>query len=170
MSENVSKLMHLEQLIIKFIDDNPDVNDPTIDERFNATHYIDKCINILKRMSNRDVLESLKRFEYIRMFVDFKVFLKKYTINKKAIKEKPENCIMEYDELNRLCLTISEISDNKNDFLAYLKILDVDHAIEWLLKHMPNEDLMILANRTGDWAEKLYYYSYFKGEKNKGFN
>ena len=168
MSENVNKLMHLEQLIIKFIDDNPDFNDPTIDERFNETHYVDKCINILKRMSNNDVLESLKRFEYIRMFVDFKVFLKKYTINRKVLKERPENCLMEYDKLNRLCSTISEISDNKSDFLSYLKILDVDHTIEWLLKHMPNEDLFTLSTRTGDWAEKLYYYSYFKDKKIKG--
>lgn len=162
MSENVSKLMHLEQLIIQFIDDNPDVNDETVDERFAATHYVDKCINILKRMSNNDVLESLKRFEYIRMFVDFKVFLKKYTIDKKKIKEKPENCLIEYDKINNICTTISEISDNKRDFLSYLKILDIDPVIEWLLNHMPNEDLLTLSNRTGDWMEKLYFYSYFK--------
>ncbi len=162
MSENVAKLMHLEQLIIKFLDDNPDFDDPTIDERFNETHLVDKCINLLKKMSNKDVLESLKRFEYIRMFVDFKVFLKKYLIDKKSIKEDPKNCIIEYDKLNNICMTISEISDNKKDFLSYIKILDVDSSIEWLLKHMPNEDLMALSNRTGDWTEKLYYYSYLK--------
>ena len=82
MSDNVRKLFDLEQLIIKFIDENPDFDDPTIDERFENTHYVEKCINLLKRMNNKDVLESLKRFEYVRMFVDFKVFLKKYTIDK----------------------------------------------------------------------------------------
>jgi len=162
MNENISKLMHLEQLIINFIDENPDFNDPTIDERFNATRYVDKCINILKRMSNSDVLESLKRFEYIRIFVDFKAFLKKYTINKKEIKENPKNCLIEYDKLNDICLTISEVSNNKNEFMDYLNILDVNSTIEWLLKHMPNEDLMALANRSTDWTEKLYYFSYFK--------
>lgn len=162
MSENVSKLMHLEQLIIKFIDDNNDPDDETVDERFLETGYVNQCINILKRMSNNDVLESLKRFEYIRMFVDFKVFLKKYSINKKKIKENPENCLIEYDKINKICLTISEVSDNQNDFLSYLKILDVDSTMEWLLKNMPNEDLLALSNRTCDWTEKLYYYSYFK--------
>ena len=162
MSENVSKLMHLEQLIIRFIDDNPDFNDPTIDERFENTHYVEKCINILKKMSNKDVLESLKRFEYIRMFVDFKVFLKKYAVDKKSIKEDSKNCLIEYDKLNKICETISQVSDNKKEFLSYIKILDVDSSIEWLLKHMPNEDLMILANRSTDWTEKLYYFSYLK--------
>ena len=166
MSENLNKLMHLEQSIIKFIDDNSNIDDPTIDERFQETHYVDKCINILKRMSNKDVLESLKRFEYIRMFVDFKVFLKKYTINKKEIKENPHNCLLEYDKINNLCLTISEISDNRRDFMDYLKILDVDCVIEWLLRHMPNEDLWSLSKRTTDWVEKLYYYSYFKNNNN----
>ena len=48
------------------------------------------------------------------------------------------------------------------DFLSYIKILDVDSSIEWLLKHMPNEDLMALANRSTDWTEKLYYFGYLK--------
>lgn len=162
MSENVSKLMHLEQLIIDFLDSNPDCDDPTVEERFENTHYVEKCINILKKMSNKDVLESLRRFRYIRMFVDFKVFLKKYVIDKKSIKEDPKNCLVEYDKLNKVCETISIVSDSKNEFLSYLKILDVDSSIEWLLKHMPNEELMALANRSTDWTEKLYYFSYFK--------
>lgn len=166
MSENVSKLMHLEQLIIKFIDENPDFNDPTIDERFEETHYVERCINLLKKMSNGDVLESLRRFEYVRMFVDFKVFLKKYFLNKKDIKENPKKCLIEYNKINNLCETISQISLNRSEFLTYLKILDVDSATEWLLKYMPNEDLMTLANNSTDWTEKLYYFSHFK--KNKG--
>jgi len=162
MSENVLKLMDLEQSIIKFLDDNPDYDDPTIEERFENTHYVQKCINILKKMNNKDVLESLKRFEYIRMFVDFKVFLKKYSINKKLLKENPENCLIEYDKLNNICEIVSNVSDNKKEFLTYLQILDVDSSFEWLLKHMPNEDLMTLANRSTDWTEKLYYFSYLK--------
>ena len=162
MSDNVLKLMDLEQLIIKFLDDNPDYNDPLIEERFESTRYVERCINILKKMSNKDVLESLKRFEYIRMFVDFKVFLKKYIVDKKSIKENPKNCLIEYDKLNNICETISSVSDNKNEFLSYIKILDVDSSFEWLLKHMPNEDLMALANRSTDWTEKLYYYGYLK--------
>lgn len=162
MSDNVRKLFDLEQLIIKFIDENPDFDDPTIDERFENTHYVEKCINLLKRMNNKDVLESLKRFEYVRMFVDFKVFLKKYTIDKKDIKENPNKCLTEYDKLNNICETIFNISDNQNDFLSYTKILDVDKSFEWLLKNMPNEDLMALANRSTDWTEKLYYFSYLK--------
>ena len=51
---------------------------------------------------------------------------------------------------------------NKEDFLSYLRILDVDNVVEWLLKNMPNEDLMSLANRTSDWMEKLYYFGYLK--------
>ena len=96
------------------------------------------------------------------MFVDFKVFLKKYSINKKNIKENPKNCLIEYDELNSVCETISRISDDKNEFLSYLKIWNVEQSFEWLLKHMPNEDLMLLANRSTDWTEKLYYYGYLK--------
>lgn len=162
MSDNLSKLMHLEQMIIKFIDDNQDLTDDNIDERFAETRCIDKCIGILKRMSNNDILESLKRFEYMRMFIDFKAFLKKYTIDKKRMKEQPEECLNEYDKINKICETISEVSVNRRDFLSYLKILDIDSSVEWLLKHMPNEDLLTLSNRTGDWMEKLYYYSYFK--------
>lgn len=159
------KLMHLEQLIIEFIDNNPDYNDPTIDERFEQTHYVEKCINILKRMSNKEVLESLRRFEYIRMFVDFKVFLKKYTIDKKSIKEDPNNCLIEYDKLNTICESIGKALNNSKDFMSYLQILDIEPSIEWLLRKMPNNDLMILANRTTDWTEKLYYFSYFKKDK-----
>lgn len=162
MSENIAKLMDLEQLIIEFLDENPNYDDPTIEERFEKTRYIDKCINILKKMNNKDILESLKRFEYIRMFVDFKVFLKKYILNKKSIKEDPKKCLVEYDKLNNICETISRVSDNHKEFLSYLKILDVDNSIEWLLKHMPNEELMVLANRSTDWTEKLYYYGYLK--------
>lgn len=115
-------------------------------------------------MNNNDVIESLKRFEYIRMFVDFKVFLKKYIINKKSIKENPQNCLLEYNKLNSICQTISEVSENRKEFISYLQILDVNTSNEWLLCHMPNEDLMKLANDSTDWTEKLYYYSYLKKE------
>lgn len=164
MSDNVSKLMHLEQLIVEFLDENNDVDDSIIEERFINTHYVDKCISLLKRMNNNDVIESLKRFEYIRMFVDFKVFLKKYIINKKSIKENPQNCLLEYNKLNSICQTISEVSENRKEFISYLQILDVNTSNEWLLCHMPNEDLMKLANDSTDWTEKLYYYSYLKKE------
>lgn len=39
-------------------------------------------------------------------------------------------------------------------------------VINWLLRHMPNEDLWSLSKRTTDWVEKLYYYSYFKNNNN----
>ena len=61
-----------------------------------------------------------------------------------------------------LCDSIGNISENKTEFLSYIKILDVDASFEWLLKHMPNEDLMVLANASTDWTEKLYYFSYLK--------
>lgn len=46
MSDNVSKLMHLEQLIVEFLDENNDVDDSIIEERFINTHYVDKCISL----------------------------------------------------------------------------------------------------------------------------
>lgn len=162
MSENIAKLMNLERLIIKFIDENPNVDDPEIDARFEETHYVERCINLLKRMNCKEVLEAFRRFEYIRIFVDFKVFLKKYPISKKEIKENPKNCLMEFDKLNSVCDLISDVSNNKVEFLEYIKILDVDNTLEYLLKNMPNEDLNILAQRSTDWNEKLYYYSYLK--------
>ena len=91
-----------------------------------------------------------------------RIFLKKYHVNKKAIKEDPKRCLDEYDKLNVICETISENSVNSKEFLEYMQILDMDNVQEYLLKMMPNNDLNILANRTGDWNEKLYYYSFLK--------
>ena len=85
MNENISKLMILDQKINDFIDNN-DLNDVSVDEKFENTHYVDKCINILKHMSNKDVLEAVKRFDYIPLFVDYKVFLKRYVVDKKKLK------------------------------------------------------------------------------------
>ena len=141
MSDNIAKLMRIEQNIVKFIDENNDLSDKLLDDKFEETHYIEKCINIIKKMSNKEILEAIKRLDYINMFVDYKVFLKKYRVNKKALKEDPKLCLEEYDKLNNICEVIGENSNNKKEFLEYMQILDIDNAQEYLLKMMPNDDL-----------------------------
>ena len=164
MNENISKLMILDQKINDFIDNN-DLNDVLVDEKFENTHYVDKCINILKHMSNKDVLEAVKRFDYIPLFVDYKVFLKRYVVDKKKLKNSPELCLEEYQNVSNVWKRIDEIATSNKEAYEYMNILKLDNAMEDILHLMPNEDLMKLANNSKDWVEKLYFYSFFKATK-----
>ena len=164
MNENISKLMILDQKINDFIDNN-DLNDVSVDEKFENTHYVDKCINILKHMSNKDVLEAVKRFDYIPLFVDYKVFLKRYVVDKKKLKNSPELCLEEYQNVSNVWKRIDEIAASNKEAYEYMNILKLDNAMEDILHLMPNEDLMKLANNSSDWVEKLYFYSFFKATK-----
>ena len=49
-----------------------------------------------------------------------------------------------------------------NDFDKIIRILNVDDAEKYLLTNMPNDQIYNLANSTGMWDEKLYYFSFFK--------
>lgn len=162
MSENLHKLLILDQKIQKFIEDNQDLSDPTLDSRFDETNYVKKSLTILNKMTNNDIVEAFIRCDNISIFIDIKRFLKKYILDKKKLAEDPKNYLKKYRDLNKMCEEISNLCQTKKELDYCLDTMKIDDCLEYLLKKMPNEDILILSNESTDWVEKLYYYSFFK--------
>ena len=162
MDKDLNDLLIIDQEIGNFYYDNNDLNDDEFIEKFDKTDYVNKALKIIKKMSGKNVLELLKRSNYLKDFIDLKKFLKPYKINKKYLKENKDMYIEEYKKLRKTCFMISDISINNYDFNEYMDVLDVDNVELYLLKNMPNDQIYKLSLETGMWDEKLFYFSFLK--------
>lgn len=162
MSDNYIKLLHIDNDIVNFIDEHKELKDKELDKLFEKTDYIEKAIKIIEHTSNNDILEIMINSEYLCYFIDFKVYLKEYHVNKTHLEETKEYK-EELDKLDRIGSTL--FSKFSKEFQELEAILKLNNAYETIYKLMPNEMLSELANKSTDWMEKLYYYSFFKTNK-----
>lgn len=162
MKDNLNKILMIDQDIQDFIYDNQELSDLEFEDKFYQRKYIDKAISILKKMNSKDLIEVIKRCRCLWNFIDLKKFIKKYPLNKTYLKNNQEMYIEEYRNLQKICYSISGISSDFKEFQDYMNILNVDDTEKYLLTNMPNDQIYNLANSTGMWDEKLYYFSFFK--------
>ena len=162
MDDNLNKILMIDQDIQDFIYDNKELSDLEFEDKFCQKKYVDKAVSILKKMNSKDLIEVIKRCRYLWNFIDLKKFIKRYPLNKTYLKNNQDMYIEEYRNLQKTCYSISDISNNVNEFQDYMNILNVDDIEKYLLTNMPNEQIYSLASSTGMWDEKLYFFSFFK--------
>ena len=165
MDDKLNKLLLIDQEIGDFLYENDFLTEDEIANKFEEKDFVGKAMKIIKKLSNNNLIELLKRSRYLSSFIDLKRFIKKYPLNKAKLKKNNSLYIEEYHRLQNICFRINDISFDKEEFNEYLDILDVDNVEKYLLEHMPNEQIYTLANENGIWEEKLYYFSFLKNVK-----
>lgn len=154
----------IDQEIGDFLYDNNGLSDNELNTKFEEKGYVNKALKLLSKLSNKGVLELIKRSRYLNSFIDIKKFLSGYPINKTYLKNNKDMYIEEYKKLKNTCVYLSDISLDYNEFQEYMKVLDVDGVEFYLLENMPNEQIYELSHDTGDWMQKLYYFSFLKSK------
>ena len=165
MDKLLNKILLIDQEIGDFLYENDNLSDNEIATIFDEKKYIDKSLKIIKKMSNNSLVELIKRARYITSFIDLKKFIKKYPINKSYLKKNKDLYIEEYKKLQKTCFCLNDISVDYQEYREYMDILDIDNVEKYLLENMPNDQIYMLANSTGVWDEKLYFFSFFKKKK-----
>lgn len=167
MDDKLNKLLLLDQEIGDFLYENENLNDNEIALKFEEKKFVDRAIKILKKLSNNNVIELLKRARYLTNFIDLKKFIKKYPLNKSKLKKNKELFIEEYKKLQKTCFFLSDIAIDYKEFREYMDVLDIDNVEKYLLENMPNDQIYKLSLETGIWDEKLFYFSFLKNNKKK---
>lgn len=162
MNKYLNDLLIIDQEIGELFYLNDNLNDNELNNKFEEKNYINKALKLLEKLSSKNILELIKRSKYLNSFIDLKKFIKKYPINKTYLSHNKDQYIEEYKKLRKTCFYLSDISLDYNEFREYMNVLDVDNVEEYLLKHMPNDQIYKLTLETGEWDEKLYLFSYFK--------
>ena len=167
MDESLNKLLIIDQNLREFVNDNCELSDEDFEIQLSEIGYLDKAVNILNKLNHRNRIEAIKRCDYLWDFIDLSKFVVKYPIDKEYLRNNEDQYIEEYKSLNDLCLHISRIATSRKEFSSLVKKLDIDNVEEYLLRHMPNDQLYKLSLDTNDWLQKLFYFSYFKKDKKK---
>jgi len=167
MNIYINKLLIIDQSIRDFINDNYELSEEEFNSNLDSCGYIDKAEKILNKLNRKDLIEAIKRCEYIWSYIDVSNYMYKYPIDKKYLKENEDQYIVEYKSLQKFCEHVSTLANNYQEFSFYAEKLDIDNVEDYLLKHMPNDQLYKLSCGTKDWLQKLFYFSYFKKDNKK---
>ena len=162
MSEEINNLLIIDQEIRDFTRDNYELSEEEFNSLFDKKRFITKAKKILNKLNSKELVEAIKRSEYIWSYIDLGYYIKRYPIDKTYLKNNSDKYLDEYKNLQKFCLHVSELTNNYEDFFKYADILDIDGAEEYLLKNMPNEQIYELSKETDDWTQKLFYFSFLK--------
>lgn len=162
MDKNLNDLLIIDQEIGDFLYENDNLSDDELNSKFEKKGFINKALKIIAKLSSKNVIELLKRSRYLNNFIDIKKFIKRYPLNKTYLKQNKNMYIEEYQKLRKTCLYFSEIAVNYNEFQEYMNVLDIDNIECYLLENMPNDQIYKLSCDTGDWEQKLFYFSFLK--------
>ena len=165
MDKKLNSLLMIDQEIGDFLEENNDLSDNEISTLFEEKNFVGKALKIVQKLSNRNIIELIKRSRYLNMYIDLKKYVKRYPLNKSYLKNNKEMYIEEYKKLRNMCFYLSDIAIDYNDFQEYMNVLDVDNVEAYLLKNMPNDQIYTLSMDTNDWLQKLYYFSFLKNKK-----
>lgn len=166
MNKTLNDLLIIDEEIGDFLYENESLSEFELNDKFEEENFVGKAMKLLTKLSNKNVIELLKRSQYLNSFIDLKKYIKKYPLNKSYLKKNSDMYIEEYKKLRKMCFYLGDISVDYGEFQEYMHVLDVDNIESYLLKNMPNEQIYSLSLDTSDWMQKLYYFSYFK-EKTK---
>lgn len=162
MNKDINNLLIIDQEIRDFTRDNYELSEEEFNNLFEKKNYISKAKRILSRLNRKELVEAIKRSEYIWDYLDLGYYLKKYPIDKAYLKQNNDKYLDEYRNLQKYCMHISELTNNYKQFYQYADQIDIDGAEEYLLTNMPNEQIYELSKETSDWIQKLFYFSFFK--------
>ena len=162
MNENINNLLVIDQEIRDFTRDNYELPEDEFNELFEENKYIERAKKLLNKLNSKELIEVIKRSEYIWSYLDLGYYIRKYPIDKAYLKLNHDKYIEEYKNLQKFCFHISELANDFDEFYRYANILDIDGVEEYLLSNMPNNQIYELSNETNDWNQKLFYFSFLK--------
>ena len=162
MNKDLNDLLVIDQEIADFFYENDGLSDDEVNDSFEKKHFVEKALKKVAKLSSKNVLEAIRRSRYLNQFIDLKKFIKKYPLNKSYLKKNKDLYLEEYKKLRKICLYLSDISVDYNEFREYMDILDVDNIECYLLENMPNNQIYSLSIETNDWMQKLFYFSFLK--------
>lgn len=155
MSENLKKIIDLEEELANFLEKEIDANDT------NCENIILKISKLLEKINNEELIYILLNMEYIHRVINVSAYFKKYKINKKKIKE--ENSYKEaFKKLGLFVERIRECSICEEEYMYICNKCDVDNVANYLLNNMSNEDIMTLSQESDDWNYKLFLFENLK--------
>ena len=155
MSENLRKIIDLESKLGLLLEDGIDTTDTKCES------LVLSISNLLKKISNDDLIYLLLNGDYIHTVIDVTAYFKKYKINKKKIKE--ENLYKEsFKKLSLFVERIRSASVCEEEYMYICNRCDVDNIASYLLTNMKNEDIMALSQESDDWNYKLFLFENLK--------
>ena len=155
MSENIKKIMKLENELTNLLEEGIDPTNEKCDK------VISSISNLLQKLSNDELIYVLLNVEFIHRFINVTAYFKKYKINKKKIKE--ENSYKEtFKKLGVFVERIRETSISEEEYMYICNKCDVDNVASYLLTNMSNEDIMALSWESDDWNYKLFLFENLK--------
>ena len=162
MNDNINNLLIIDQEIRDFTRDNYLLPEEEFDSLFNKKKFVSRAKRILNKLNSKELVEAIKRSEYIWSYIDLGYYIKRYPIDKAYLKNNQDKYIVEYKNLQKFCMHVSELTNNYQEFYSYAQKLDIDRVEEYLLSNMPNEQIYELSQETDDWLQKLFYFSFLK--------
>ncbi len=158
MSENLHKVLKLEDKLASFIEDGINTTDTKCEE------VVLQIAKLLDKIDNNELLYLLDDENCINNVIDITAYFKKYKLNKKEIKEN-NTFIEEFKKLSSFVEDVREKSVCEEEYLYICYKCDVDKVATYLLNNMSNEDIMSLANESDDWNYKLFLFENLKEKK-----
>lgn len=155
MSENLKRIINLEYELEELIENNIDVSDNKCES------IILNISNLLKKISNDDLIYLLLNGNYIHKVIDVTAYFKKYKINKKKLKEE-DSYKESFKRLRYFVERIRYASICDEEYMFICNKCDVDNISNYLLTNMKNEDIMTLSQESDDWSYKLFLFENLK--------
>ena len=155
MSENLKKIIILEEKLDDYLKDGIDTTDVECEK------VVLEIADLLSSLSNDELIYLLLNSDSIHQVIDVTAYFKKYIINKKKLKE--ENSYKEeFKKLSYFVERIREASVCEEEYMYICNKCEVDLVSDYLLSNMKNEDIMELSKESDDWNYKLFLFGNFK--------
>ena len=152
MSQELNKILMYDDDIKKLLLSN---------NQLKIKEIVSKIEKILNKLNNIEILYLLKNNYYLHDYIDVCLYLKKYKINKKEIKEN-NSYKEELINLNNFISYVSDCSINEEEYMYICNKCEVDNIANYLLSNMSNLEIMELSNESNDWNYKLFLYGNLK--------
>ena len=87
MNEEINNLFIIDQEIRDFTRDNYELSEEEFNSLFDKKKFIVKAKQILDKLNSKELVEAIKRSEYIWSYINLGYYIKKYPINKTYLKK-----------------------------------------------------------------------------------
>lgn len=177
MSKGLHDIIELDKELTKFLDENSsgkqtDFLEKKLNKKWpeKKDYFLEKADDIFSKMNNLDLLLAIASTDEIAQIVDIFSYFKEITPDIEIMKAHPNELIPYYLKILSDKETFMLLSINGYYYLEVKNKIKFEEIEKFILQNMSNEELMILAQESKIWLDKLYYYGFLKKETNKKIN